>query len=129
MKRINDLYLCCCWNTCSVPRDYSKGDTFILFPSSFHEGFLLFNQRIAVGSTTLHVKCCPGAEDSLANSFPSIWKAIVDVGVGGGHHDHGTQNKLLPFLLTSGIKKCKNWKSNREPFLDHNPTIALEERQ
>lgn len=37
-----------------------------------HEGFLLFNQRIAVGSTTLHVKCFPGAENSLADSFPNI---------------------------------------------------------
>lgn len=77
----------------------------LLYNMCDHEGFLLFNQGIAVGSTTLHVKCCPGAEDSLANSFPNVWKAIADVGVGDGHHDHGTQNKLLPFLLTSGIKK------------------------
>lgn len=59
---------------------------YLLYNMCNHEGFLLFNQRIAVGSTTLHVKCCPGAEDSLANSFPNVWKAIginlVDVGVG-----------------------------------------------
>lgn len=41
-----------------------------------HEGFLLFNQRIAVGSTTFHMKCFPAAENSLADSFPNIWKAI-----------------------------------------------------
>lgn len=58
----------------------------VLYNMCNHEGFLSFNQRIAVGSTTLHVKCCPGAEDSLANSFPNTWKAIginiVDAGVG-----------------------------------------------
>lgn len=57
-----------------------------------HEGFLLFDQRIAVGSTTLHVKCFPGAENSLADSFPNIWKAIginlVDA-VGGGGEGRG----------------------------------------
>lgn len=39
------------------------------------------------------------------------------------HNDYGLQCKVLPFLLTSGVKKkCKNWKINREPFLDHKST-------
>ena len=88
------------------------------------KGFLLFNRKVTVGPTTLHTRRCPGAEGSLANSFTNIWKAIGINLVDGGkkHNDHGSQNKVLPFLLTAGIRNASTGRLTDSPFLGHNPT-------
>lgn len=84
-----------------------------------NKGFLLFNQRVTIGPTTLHTECYPGAEGSLANSFPNIWKAlgISSSGWGGKHNDYGSQNKVCPFLLTAGIRNARMGRLTESPFL------------
>lgn len=85
----------------------------LLYHMCNSKGFLLFNRKVTIGPTTLHTKCCPGAEGRLANSFTNIWKAIGINLVDGGkkHNDHGSQDKVLPFLLTAGIRNASTGRS------------------
>lgn len=40
----------------------------------------------------------------------------------GGKHDHGSQTKVLHFLLSVGIRNARTGRLTESPFLGHNPT-------
>lgn len=37
-------------------------------------------------------------------------------------HDHGSQTKVLHFLLSAGIRNARTGRLTESPFLGHNPT-------